>query len=173
MSRSSPADDATGDAHPSPLVDASRPRVFPTLAAVVDYVATSQAPVYVRFSVGPEHDRTHPSVDHESGLRLPGWSANPLHPPSWWRGRSLADWVARQICTYQHLRERDPDRRCWLVHGVISDRGPDNEPLLVDLDTVGILADDVIAECSRRAGESQRAEDQPDDDGTAPWQSPT
>jgi len=36
--------------------------------------------VCIRYSKGPDHDRGDQSVDHESGLELPGLSANPLQP---------------------------------------------------------------------------------------------
>jgi hypothetical protein len=64
--------------------------VYASLDELLDYVRSSTKALYVRFSTGLEQDRSDASVDHESGLRLPGLSVNPLQPPSWWRDRPLA-----------------------------------------------------------------------------------
>ena len=127
--------------------DGGRAPVYATLDSVVSVVAAAPAPVYVRFSAGPHHDREQPSVDHLSGLELPGLSANPLTPPGWWRQRPVGDWVMRQLCAYRHLQEDDDDRHCWLVAGTEAGRGPDNEPLLVDVVTLGVIANDVLTAC--------------------------
>jgi hypothetical protein len=153
---------AVGDVQGSGPHDAV---VIASVDALVSLVTSSPRPVYVRFSAGPERDGSDCSVDHESGLRLPGLSVNPLHPPSWWRDRTLTEWVCRQITTYRHLEERDGDRRCWVVTGTIVERGPDNEPLLADVDTVGLVSDEVVEECRRRTGGSS------DDERVPPWQS--
>src|SRR5829696_5877654 len=72
--------------------------------------------LYVRYSEGVEHDLDEQSVDTESGLTLPGLSANPLDPQTWWT-RPLSDWLARQLWQYKHLRERNPDRIAWVLSG--------------------------------------------------------
>ena len=146
----------------SPLVQVE------SVAELVELVEQSSEPLYVRFCSGLDHDE---SIDHESGLSLPGVSANPLHPPPWWQGPPVADWVTRQVRAYQHLKERDDDRRCWIVTGTIADRGPDNEPLLTDVEGVGVLADALVEACGSAAPTSARHEDAPEDDGSAPWQS--
>jgi hypothetical protein len=105
--------------------------------------------LYVRYSEGPEHDADGASVDTESGLELPGLSVNPLDPEEWWT-RPTADWLARQLCQYKHLRDRNPDRRAWLVRGSVVGRGPDCEPLLRDVDFVGELDDELLGEAERR-----------------------
>jgi Family of unknown function (DUF6098) len=147
------------------------PRELASVDAIVELVEASDVPIYVRFSPGLDQDRVHGSVDHESGLPLPGLSVNPLRPPSWWRDRPEAEWVARQVRAYHHLKENDGDRRCWLVVGTVVDRGPDNEPLLTDVTVVGVVADGLVDELGRRQPKSPRDEDRPEDDGSAPWQS--
>jgi Family of unknown function (DUF6098) len=137
---------------------------------LVELVGASGTPTYVRFSADVAHDRVHGSVDHESGLPLPGLSVNPLQPPSWWR-KPLRAWVVRQLCTYHHLKDQDDDRRCWIVVGSVIDRGPDNEPLLTDVRAIAVVADDVLDECRQREDASPRGEDAANDDGSAPWQS--
>ena len=106
-------------------------------------------PLYVRYSEGPEHDLAGESIDTESGLALPGLSANPLDPEPWWT-RPVEDWLARQLCQYKHLRERNPDRMAWVVTGAITGRGPDCEPLLGDVVWLGVLEDAVLDEAERR-----------------------
>ena len=120
-------------------VDASRPeprrlRSLESLAA-----ALGERPSYVRYSEGPDHDRDETSLDTESGLELPGLSVNPLDPEPWWTRETL-DWLARQLCQYKHLRDRNPDRAAWLVRGQLVGRGPDCEPLLGEVEFVAELA---------------------------------
>jgi hypothetical protein len=107
------------------------------------------APLFVRYSKGPEHDLSRTSIDTESGLELPGLSANPLDPEPWW-SRPTLDWLARQLCQYKHLRDRNPDRIAWALHGDPAGRGPDCEPLLVDVEFVAELTDDLLAEAEQR-----------------------
>jgi hypothetical protein len=133
--------------------------VLGALDDVVDVVATSDRPVYVRFSPKPPSDEADVSVDHVSGLRLPGLPVNPISPPAWWVGRSLEDWVRRQICTSAHLRHADSSRACWLVTGREVGRGPDNEPLLGDVRPLATISADVVAACGKQAQSTP-----------APWQ---
>jgi hypothetical protein len=142
-----------------------------SLSALVELVLSADAPMYVRFSPTVDLDGTDESVDHESGLPLPGLSVNPLRPPAWWQAHAPEEWIARQVRTYQHLKERDDVRRCWIVAGTITDRGPDNEPLLADVEVVGVLTDAAVEECAERQSTSARDEDTPNHDGSAPWQS--
>jgi len=107
--------------------------------------------VYVRYSEGPERD-DRPSIDTESELELPGLSVNPLHAEPWWT-RPFEDWLARQICQYQQLQEKNPDRFAWVLQGVEVGRGPDCEPLLRDVRPVAPLDASVLSE----AGERYRA----------------
>ena len=87
-------------------------------------------PSFVRYSEGPRHDADETSIDTESGLELPGLSVNPLDPESWWT-RDVRDWLARQLCQYKHLRDRNRDRTAWLVRGELVGRGdrPDGYPV--------------------------------------------
>ena len=145
------------------------PPVLRSVAEVADFVRDSASTVHVRFGE-PDDDLRAPSIDHESGLTLPGLSVNPLSPPSWWRDRPLEDWVVRQICSYAHLQQNHPERACVLVTGTVVERGPDNEPLLAGADLVAVLTPDVVREARRRHPGSPRPEDAPAEDGAAPWQ---
>ncbi|MGW0231245.1 DUF6098 family protein [Actinopolymorpha singaporensis] len=99
--------------------------------------------LFVRFSEGPEADAAQASVDYESGLPLPGLSVNRLDPPRWWT-RPLTDWLARQICQYAHLAERAASRTGWILTGKVVGRGPDDEPLLTDVEPVAWLGKDAL-----------------------------
>ena len=143
--------------------------VLDTVEQVVEFVAGADTDVHVRFGQ-PDDDLGSPSVDHESGLTLPGLSVNPVTPPSWWRDRPLEDWVIRQICSYAHLQQQHPERACALVTGTIVDRGPDNEPLLRDARLLAVLDAGVVREAMRRHRSSPRPEDAPTEDGAPPWQ---
>jgi hypothetical protein len=102
----------------------------------------------IRYSKGPDHDAGDPSVDYESGLELPGLSANPLRPETWWK-RDPRDWLARQICHYARLGA-DGDRRAWLLVGDVAANGPDREPLLHPWRAVAWLSDRAVDEARRR-----------------------
>lgn len=121
------------------------------LATLADLAALvrSRACAYVRYSEGPEHDASEQSRDTESGLDLPGLSVNPLHPEAWWT-RPLEDWLARQVCQYAELAEKNPDRRAWVLDGRIVARGPDCEPLLADVEPLAVLAPAVLDEATAR-----------------------
>ncbi len=118
-------------------------------------VVTSLGHVYIRYSEGPDADRAG-SVDTESGLQLPGLSVNPLHAESWWT-RPFEDWLARQVCQYQHLHQKDPDRFAWVLTGVEVGCGPDCEPLLREVAPVARLSHDLLTEASARYRERFRA----------------
>jgi hypothetical protein len=117
---------------------------------------------YVRYSQGPEEDSRERSIDTESGLPLPGLSANPLRPEPWWT-RPIADWLARQICQYQHLRQKNPDRYAWVLDGRIVGRGPDNEPLLAGIRPLGRLTERALDEATHRYEEHFDAGRGPED----------
>jgi hypothetical protein len=104
-------------------------------------------PLYLRYSPGPEADAAHPSIDHESGLPMPGHSANPLQPPGWWT-LPAADWLARSVC--QYLREIHEGARPWVLTGQIVDVGPDNEPLLVNIQPLAWLTAELVTDAHRR-----------------------
>jgi hypothetical protein len=106
--------------------------------------------VFVRHSKGIEVDRGRSSVDYESGLELPGLSANPLDPEPWWT-RARKDWLARQLCTYVHLKDdADEKRYTWVLTGEVVARGPDNEPLLATVKPLGVLGDELLDEAKSR-----------------------
>lgn len=102
-------------------------------------------PLYIRYAQDPGVESRHRSVDAESGLELPGLSVNPLTPESWWT-RPVGEWIARQICQYGHLRERDPGRHAWVLRGSVAGRGPDCEPLITNPTVVARLDDAVLDE---------------------------
>ena len=143
--------------------------VLGTLDEVVAAVERSDAPVYVRFGKAPPEGLEEPSIDGETGLQLPGVSANPLTPPNWWRGFGLDEWIARRICSYAHLQADEPERVCLLVRGTVVERGPDNEPLLGDVEAIAVASRAVVEECRRRRIEAglERPEDS---DDPPPWQ---
>jgi hypothetical protein len=125
-----------------PLEGLPRLRSVAEVAELVGVVA----PVYVRFSGGPEADAATQSRDHESGCLLPGLSVNPLTPEPWW-DRPVEHWVARQLCQYAHLMT--PERFPWLLTGEVSGRGPDCEPLLVDVRPAASVHPAVVEEAGR------------------------
>jgi len=137
------------------------PPVIDTLAELETITAATEA-VYVRYSKGPRHDAREKSIDTESGLELPGLSVNPLAPEPWWT-RPAVDWLARQVCQYQHLRQQNPERHPWIVQGLVVARGPDCEPLLVDVHTIGVLSDRLLDEARQRYAERFDAGRGPED----------
>ncbi len=116
---------------------------------------------YVRYSEGPEHD-VEESVDTESGLTLPGLSVNPLHAEEWWT-RPIEDWLARQVCQYQELQEKNPDRFAWVLRGIEVGRGPDCEPLLRGVVPIARLDDRLLDEAAARYEERFAAGKGPED----------
>jgi hypothetical protein len=124
---------------------------LPVLARLEDLadLVARQPGTYVRISDGPDADRSEQSVDYESGLQLPGLSANRLDPAAWWT-RPLSDWLARQVCQYAHLRGRSETHRPWVLTGVVVDRGPDDEPLLADVRPIAWLSAELVSEAARR-----------------------
>jgi hypothetical protein len=112
-------------------------------------LVSRQPEKYLRYSRGPRADAGKPSLDYESGQVMPGLSAIPLRPPSWWR-RPSTDWLARQVCKYRHLAEGDPDRYAWVASGTIVAHGPDQEPLLDNVSPLSRLHDSLLEEAARR-----------------------
>lgn len=128
----------------------------------------SRRALYVRYSSGPDADRDDTSMDYESGLPLPGLSVHPLDPAAWWT-RPVDEWLARQLCSYDHLAE-EGDRYAWVLTGRVVDRGPDNEPLLQDWEPVARLGDDLVHRARRlyadrfEVGRDSRGGDDGDDE---------
>ncbi|MFC0863250.1 DUF6098 family protein [Sphaerimonospora cavernae] len=111
-------------------------------------VVADRSGLYLRYSKGPDEDEGRPSIDYESGLRLPGLSVTVLDAETWWT-RPLRDWVARQVCKYTHLVEKGSDRRAWILTGRVVGRGPDHEPLVAGVRPVAWL-DEAVIEQARR-----------------------
>lgn len=90
-----------------------------------------------------------PGCGCSSGLELPGLSVNPLDAERWWT-RPLEDWLARQLCQYRHLAEKDPQRIAWILRGEHCGRGPDCEPLLREVEPIAVLGEHVLLEARER-----------------------
>ncbi|WP_333774032.1 DUF6098 family protein [Streptomyces sp. IBSBF 3136] len=123
---------------------------LPTIAGLEELtrLVTGRRGLYVRWSLGPAHDLPHArSTDDLTGLRLPGLSASSLDLEAWWGERPAKIWVARRLYDYCHLpRLKDPRTRPWLLHGRETARGPDNEPLVTDVEPLGWISDRVTTE---------------------------
>jgi hypothetical protein len=126
----------------------SAPRELPvlrTLDEVADLVRRTPR-LFVRWSHGPDADQElSESRDALTGIPMSGLSANPLDVEPWWEGRPVELWVARRLYDYSHLpRDRGEGVRPWILRGRVRGRGPDNEPLVGDVDPVGWIDDQVI-----------------------------
>jgi hypothetical protein len=121
------------------------------LAGLVDLVEAESRDLYVRWSHGPDTDGDGMSCrDGLTGVPLPGLSANPLRVEPWWGDRSLRLWLARRLYDYRHLRDlRGPGVRPWVLAAAESGRGPDNEPLVVDIQPLAWIDDAVLEECEK------------------------
>ncbi|MGW2490957.1 DUF6098 family protein [Streptomyces sp. NPDC001606] len=119
--------------------------VVSTLADMAGLVQRQRG-LYVRWSTGPGPDLDRvSSLDALTGVPLPGLSANPLDVEDWWADRSVELWVARRLYDYAHLpHEKGPGVRPWVLRGRETGRGPDNEPLVADVEPVCWIADRVI-----------------------------
>ncbi|GAA2458352.1 DUF6098 family protein [Streptomyces glaucus] len=126
---------------------------LPTFAGLDELarLVTGRRGLYVRWSRGPERDLPDvTSTDDLTGVKLPGLSATPLDVEEWWGERPVRVWVARRLYDYCHLpRVKDPRTRPWVLHGSETARGPDNEPLVTDVEPLGWIADHVIEEACR------------------------
>lgn len=123
--------------------------VYDTLDALAELVRSRRG-LYVRWSQGPQRDlETVSSRDGLTGLSLPGLSANPLDVEDWWGDRSVRTWMARRLYDYSHLpRVRDPGTRPWVLRGTEAGRGPDNEPLVHQVEALGWVGSCAIAEAT-------------------------
>jgi hypothetical protein len=122
---------------------------FESIEALTELVTARQG-LYVRWSRGPEPDLgSVSSTDDLTGAPMPGLSASPLDVESWWGDRPVRTWVARRLYDYSHLpRVKDERARPWVLHGREAGRGPDNEPLVRDVEPLGWIADEVISEAT-------------------------
>ncbi|UYQ60229.1 DUF6098 family protein [Streptomyces peucetius] len=123
--------------------------VFDSLAALTR-VVTDRRGLYVRWSRGPGQDlRDVSSTDDLTGVPLPGLSASPLDIEDWWGGRPPHVWVARRLHDYCHFPHvKGSGTRPWVLHGTEATRGPDNEPLVKDVEPLGWIASRVITEAT-------------------------
>jgi hypothetical protein len=128
------------------------------LADLVERLTDRHTDVFVRWSTGPNDDAEERSVDHASGLELPGLSVNTLTPPGWWT-LPAEEWVARQVRAYAHLGDAEPDNYAWVLCGRVTDRGPDNEPLVVDVTPIARLAPALLGAAADREPQSPRPQD--------------
>ncbi|MDT0566245.1 DUF6098 family protein [Streptomyces sp. DSM 3412] len=128
----------------------STPDELPVLRSLGDLAALVRrtSGLHVRWSHGPDADQElTASRDGLTGVRLPGLSANPLDLEPWWRDRPVDLWVARRLYDYSHLpREKGPGVRPWVLRGRVGGRGPDNEPLLRDVEPIAWIDETVIEE---------------------------
>ncbi|MBI0376963.1 hypothetical protein JBE27_11955 [Streptomyces albiflaviniger] len=126
---------------------------LPTYTALHQLVELIEqgSPVFVRWSRGPEADLEGSAVSRDglTGMKMPGLSANPLVFEEWAKDLPTTVWVARRLCDYLHLRDDDQgstDVRPWVLKGEETGRGPDNEPLVREVEPVAWIAESVIAE---------------------------
>ncbi|MEV7676467.1 DUF6098 family protein [Streptomyces sp. NPDC088752] len=114
----------------------------------LDRLVAERDDLYVRWSRGPDPDlRSVSSVDDLTGVRLPGLSASALGVEDWWGERPARLWIARRLYDYCHLpRLKDPLTKPWVLCGREVGRGPDNEPLVADVEPLAWIGDDVITE---------------------------
>jgi hypothetical protein len=131
--------------------------VLRTLREVADLVERVPHHLYVRWSHGPAADQdVAESTDDLTGVRMPGLSANPLDVESWWEGRPVELWVARRLYDYSHLpHEKGSGVRPWVLRGRVEGRGPDNEPLVRDVEPVGWIDEGVIREARAAVAEQE------------------
>jgi len=111
----------------------------------LEKIVRTEGTVYLRYSEEVETDSA--SLDGESGLQLPGLSVNPLSPETWWT-RPLKDWLARQICQYKHLGDKQ-GRQAWILAGHCVGRGPDCEPLIDHVHPLGRLDQQLLDEAEQ------------------------
>ncbi len=63
----------------------------------------------------------------------------------------LGDWIARQLCQYRHLADDgEDDRRAFVIAGRQVGRGPDCEPLLADVEVLGVIELAALDEAEQR-----------------------
>ncbi|QTD96304.1 DUF6098 family protein [Streptomyces cyanogenus] len=131
--------------------------VMTTLTEVARLVEQHRG-LYVRWSKGPGVDLDDvSSTDELTGVPMPGLSANPLDVEDWWQDRSVELWVARRLYDYAHLpHDKGPGVRPWVLTGRETGRGPDNEPLVADVDPLCWIADEVIGAARDEVARQER-----------------
>ncbi|MEV6809255.1 DUF6098 family protein [Streptomyces sp. NPDC017248] len=138
----------------------STPEDLPVVSTLTEAarLAERHQGLYVRWSRGPGADlHTSSSTDELTGVALPGLSANPLDVAEWWGDRSVELWVARRLYDYAHLpHEKGPGVRPWVLRGRETGRGPDNEPLVADVEPLCWIAEDVIEAAREQVTRQER-----------------
>lgn len=126
--------------------------VLHTLRELAQLVEERRQGLYVRWSRGPATDLGKvTSRDDLTGTRMPGLSANSLDVEPWWEDRPIELWVARRLHDYSHLpREKGPGVRPWVLVGHENARGPDNEPLVDDVEPMAWIDAKMIAEAREK-----------------------
>ncbi|MFG2576389.1 DUF6098 family protein [Streptomyces sp. NPDC048481] len=124
--------------------------VYTSLDELTELVTVRRG-LYVRWSLGPARDlAAESSTDELTGVPMPGLSASPLDVEEWWGDRPARVWVARRLYDYSHLPQiKDSRTRPWVLTARETGRGPDNEPLVVDVRPLGWIDRRVIAEADR------------------------
>ncbi|MEV5510834.1 DUF6098 family protein [Streptomyces orinoci] len=134
-------------------MSSNAPDDLPTLRSLDELAAwmTRARHLYVRWSRGPGADLSaSSSTDELTGTAMPGLSANCLDVESWWENRPVRLWAARRLYDYSHLpRLRGEGVRPWLLRGHEAARGPDNEPLVCDVEPLAWISQEVIDEATR------------------------
>jgi hypothetical protein len=135
----------------SDVVPRDQPTALPVINSLDELAqfVLQEPEMCVRYSKGPREDRSRPSVDHESGLLLPGLSVVALKPEPWWT-RDRRDWLARQLCHYIRLEDDEDDRKAWLLIGRVAGYGPDRQPLLWPWTPIGWLSEALLEEARAR-----------------------
>lgn len=124
---------------------------IPTIGSLDELVSLleSRPELYIRWSRGPDLDAGTTSHDELTGVELPGLCVNPMSMEEWWAGRSTRMWAARRLYDYRHLQEkRGEGVRPWVLTGREVGRGPDNEPIVDDVEPVAWVADAVVSEAT-------------------------
>jgi hypothetical protein len=129
---------------------------FTSLDELADMVAVRRG-LYVRWSLDPAQDLAEmSSTDDLTGVDLPGLSASPLDIEGWWGEQPTHIWVARRLYDYSHLpRVKDSRTRPWVLAGRETARGPDNEPLVTEVQPLGWISPRVIDEADKIVREQQ------------------
>jgi hypothetical protein len=124
-------------------------RELPIVRSIDDLLelVDTRSDLYIRWSKGPDADEDRRSRDALTGVELPGLSANPLTVEPWWGARSLRVWIARRLYDYHHLgARREKPRAAWVLAGRECARGPDNEPLIDQVEPVASIDPAVVDE---------------------------
>ncbi|MFG1820674.1 DUF6098 family protein [Kribbella sp. NPDC049174] len=125
-------------------VDVAEPPPLEDLDELVSFVQ-SHAGVLLRYSQGPRRDAERgPSRDYEAGVDLPGLSVTTVEPEPWWP-RPADDWIARRVCKYAELGEKE-DRYPWLLTGEVNGHGPDHEPLVIQVRPLARITPKALAQ---------------------------